>query len=75
MISDYLKTSWPGLWNHRLIGMINIGGLAITMAHAMLIFLRVQNEFSFNNYHTKKRLNKSRSPKKNPYPYIYLVLP
>lgn len=51
MIRNYLKIAWRNLLKQRSYTLINIGGLAIGMAAAVLIFLWVKNEFSFDNYH------------------------
>lgn len=51
MIKNYFKTAWRSLWKHRVVSFINIGGLAVGMAAAVLIFMWVQNEFNFDNYH------------------------
>ncbi|MBE9586880.1 ABC transporter permease [Mucilaginibacter sp. JRF] len=51
MIKNYFKTAWRSLWKHRVVSFINIGGLAVGMAAAVLIFMWVQNEFNFDGYH------------------------
>jgi len=54
MIRNYLKTAWRSLLKNRLSSFINIGGLAVGMALAMLIACWVYNEWSYdrqvNNY-------------------------
>ena len=51
MFKNYLKTSWRSLLKNKTTSIINITGLAVGMTAAVLIFLWVQNEMSFDNYH------------------------
>lgn len=55
MIKNYLKIAWRNLLRNRVSSVINIGGLAIGMAVALLIGLWIADEFAFNtnfpNYH------------------------
>ena len=51
MFKTYFKTSWRSLWKNKTTSIINITGLAVGMTAAVLIFLWVQNEMSFDNYH------------------------
>jgi len=51
MIKNYLKVAWRNLVKNRVTSLINIGGLAVGMAVAMLIGLWVWDELSFNAYH------------------------
>jgi putative ABC transport system permease protein len=56
MFRNYLKIAWRALGKNRASAIINIGGLAIGMAVAMLIGLWILDELSFNkgikNYNT-----------------------
>jgi putative ABC transport system permease protein len=56
MFKNYLKIAWRALGRNRVSAIINIGGLAIGMAVAMLIGLWIWDELSFNkgiqNYKT-----------------------
>lgn len=47
---NHFKIAWRGLVKHRKTSFINIGGLAIGMAAAVLIMLWVQNELSFDAF-------------------------
>jgi putative ABC transport system permease protein len=59
MISHYLKTGFRYLLRNRLHTIINIGGLALGMATAVLIGLWVYDELTFNEYHSNhERLSK-----------------
>jgi ABC-type antimicrobial peptide transport system permease subunit len=51
MIKNYLKIAWRNLIKNKASSFINIGGLAIGMAVAMLIGLWIWDELSFNKYH------------------------
>lgn len=51
MIKNYVKIAWRTLLQNKGISLLNIGGLAIAMAGAILILLWVQNELRFDNYH------------------------
>ncbi|MEZ0610915.1 ABC transporter permease [Fibrella sp. WM1] len=48
MLSNYLKIAWRNLTRNKGYSAINIGGLAVGMAVAMLIGLWVWDELSFN---------------------------
>ena len=48
MIKNYFKTAWRSLLKNRLSSLINIGGLSIGMALAMLIACWVYNEWSYD---------------------------
>src|ERR1700760_2829456 len=51
MIRNYLKIAWRNLIKNKISSFINIGGLAVGMAVAMLIGLWIWDELSFNKYH------------------------
>lgn len=52
MFKNYFKTAWRNLIKNKGYSAINIGGLAVGMAIAMLIGLWVYDELSFDKYHT-----------------------
>ncbi len=52
MFKNYFKTAWRNLIKNKGYSAINIGGLAVGMAVAMLIGLWVYDELSFDKYHT-----------------------
>jgi hypothetical protein len=54
MIRNYFKTAWRNLLRNKSYAAINIAGLAIGIAACLLIFLIVQFETSFDNFHSKK---------------------
>ena len=51
MLKNYLKTAWRSIWKNTTISVINIVGLSVGMTAAILIFLWVNNEINFDNYH------------------------
>jgi putative ABC transport system permease protein len=51
MIKNYLKIAWRNLIKNKAASFINIGGLAVGMAVAMLIGLWIWDELSFDKYH------------------------
>ncbi len=51
MFKNYLKIGWRNLTKNKASSFINIGGLAVGMAVAMLIGLWIWDELSFNTYH------------------------
>ncbi len=50
MFKNYLKTTFRNLWKNKGYSFLNIGGLAIGIACAGLIFLWVENELTWNHY-------------------------
>ncbi|HTH54590.1 MAG TPA: ABC transporter permease, partial [Cyclobacteriaceae bacterium] len=53
MYKNYLKIGWRNLLKKKGYSFINIFGLALGMACCLLIFLYVNYERSFDNYHAK----------------------
>jgi putative ABC transport system permease protein len=51
MIKNYLKIAWRNLVKNKGYSAINIGGLAVGMAVAMLIGLWINDEMSANKHH------------------------
>jgi ABC-type antimicrobial peptide transport system permease subunit len=52
MLRNYLKVAWRNLQKNSAYSFINIGGLAVGLAVAMLIGLWIYDEVSFNKYHS-----------------------
>src|ERR1700720_1765900 len=50
MFKNYLKTAWRNLVNNKVYSALNILGLAIGMAVALLIGLWVYNEYSYDKF-------------------------
>ena len=51
MLKNYLKIAFRNLFHNKIFTTINTVGLAIGMAATLLIFVWVQNELTFDNYH------------------------
>ncbi|MVM33804.1 FtsX-like permease family protein [Spirosoma sp. HMF4905] len=51
MLRNYLKIAFRNLVRNKVYSFINIGGLAVGMAIAMLIGLWIYDELSFDKYH------------------------
>jgi putative ABC transport system permease protein len=54
MFKNYIKTAWRNLMRNKSYATINVTGLAIGIAACLLIFLIVQYETSFDNFHANK---------------------
>jgi putative ABC transport system permease protein len=54
MLKNYLKTAWQNLRSHKSYVAINATGLAVGIAACLLIFLLIQYETSFDNFHKNK---------------------
>jgi putative ABC transport system permease protein len=53
MFKNYLKTTWRSLMKNKFYSFINILGLTIGMASAILILLWIQNEMSHDRFYKK----------------------
>jgi len=53
MIKNFFKIAFRNLVWNKFFSAINVSGLAIGMASAILIFLWIQNEISYDRFHTK----------------------
>ena len=53
MFSNYLKIAIRNLFKHKGYSFINVFGLTLGMACCILIMLYVQDELSYDRYHTK----------------------
>ncbi len=51
MIKNYIKIAWRNLFKNKVYSFINIGGLAVGMAVAILIGLWIYDELAYNKYH------------------------
>ena len=54
MFKTYLKTAWRNLQQHKSNSFINIAGLTVGFAAFLLIFLVIQYEQSFEDFHENK---------------------
>jgi putative ABC transport system permease protein len=53
MLRHFFQVAWRNLVKRKFYSLLNIAGLAIGMACCVLIALYVQNELSYDQYHTK----------------------
>ncbi|MBS1602598.1 MAG: ABC transporter permease [Bacteroidetes bacterium] len=51
MLRNAIKIAWRNLRNNRIYSVINIAGLAVGMAVALLVGLWIWDELSYNTYH------------------------
>jgi len=54
MFKNYLKIAWRHMRRQKAFSIINIAGLAISMASALLIVLWVRDELSYDKFHLHK---------------------
>ena len=54
MLKNFFKIAFRNLLRNKGFSAINITGLAVGMASAILIFLWIQNEISYDQFHEKK---------------------
>jgi len=54
MIKNYLKIAWRNLIRGKSFSIINISGLSVGIAGAVLILLWLQNEISFDKFHKNR---------------------
>jgi len=54
MIKNYLKVAFRNLWKNKGFSFINIIGLSVGMASAILILLWIQSEVTYDGFHTKR---------------------
>lgn len=52
MIKNYFLTAIRNFWKHRVFSIINMAGLAIGISAALVIYLLVSYEFSFDKFHS-----------------------
>ena len=53
MLKNYFKTAWRNLFKNKFYSFINILGLTTGLAVGILILLWVQDELSFDTFHSK----------------------
>ena len=54
MFKNYLKTAFRNLQRNKSYALINVLGLAVGIAASLLIFLVIQFQSSFDNFHKKR---------------------
>src|SRR3569833_226011 len=51
MIKNYFKIAWRNLLHHKLFTLINIVGLSVGISAALVIYLIVSYDFTFDKFH------------------------
>ncbi len=51
MFKNYFKIALRSLRNNKLVSFINIFGLGLSMSVGMMIMIRIQDQFSYDNFH------------------------
>src|SRR6202012_3773095 len=54
MFRNYFKIAWRNLVRNKSYAAINITGLAVGIAVCMVIFIIIQFQTSFDNFHARK---------------------
>jgi ABC-type antimicrobial peptide transport system permease subunit/AraC-like DNA-binding protein len=54
MFKNYLKIAWRNLTRHKSYTAINVTGLAVGITVCMVIFIIIQFQTGFDDFHTKK---------------------
>ncbi|MEM9671908.1 MAG: ABC transporter permease [Bacteroidota bacterium] len=54
MLKNYLLIAFRHFWKQKLFSSINLIGLSLGLACSLLIYLWVQDELSYDQFHTKK---------------------
>ncbi len=54
MFKNYLKIAWRNLVRNKSYAVINVTGLAVGIAVCMMIFIIIQYQTSFDQFHTKQ---------------------
>ena len=72
MLENYFKLAFRNLVRNKISSFINIGGLTVGMAVAMLIGLWLYDELTFNKYHLNydriaQVMTRGNDPKEGPY--------
>ncbi len=55
MFKNYIKTAFRNLRRNKMYSLLNVLGLAVSMAACFLIFVVIQFETSFDNFHSQKK--------------------
>ncbi len=50
MFKNYFKIGWRNLWKNKIFSLINIAGLSIGISAALVIYLIVSYDFSFDKF-------------------------
>lgn len=65
MIRNNLKIAYRNLTRHRSFTLLNTLGLSVGVAAALLLFMVVRYELSFDRFHSKYEMNLPRAAAAN----------
>jgi putative ABC transport system permease protein len=54
MVKNYLKITFRSLWKHKIFSLINIVGLALSMAICLMIIIYVKDQMRSDQFHEHK---------------------
>lgn len=54
MLKHLIKVTFRNFWKYKTFSLLNVTGLAIGMAGALLLLLWVENQFSIDQFHARK---------------------
>ncbi|WP_343304995.1 ABC transporter permease [Chitinophaga niabensis] len=55
MFKNYLKIAWRNIWKSKQVSAVNIIGMSVAIAAALLLCFTVYSEFSYDNFHANKK--------------------
>lgn len=55
MFSNYLKIAWRNIWKSKQVSAVNIIGMSVAIAAALLLCFTVYREFSYDDFHVNKK--------------------
>jgi putative ABC transport system permease protein len=55
MIQNYFKTAWRNMWRNKISSVIHISGLTIGIASVLLISIFINNELSYDRFHSQAK--------------------
>jgi len=53
MLKNYFILAIRNFWKQKIFSLINVSGLAIGISAALVIYLLVQYDFSFDKFHKR----------------------
>lgn len=79
MLKNYLKIAWRNIWKSKQVSAVNVIGMSVAIAAALLLCFTVYSEFSYDNFHENKKdlyqLYYSESRAEGPHTHISTPIP